>query len=109
MKLILQLVNHKTGQRSQPLELTREEIATEMLRSKFLYREEPEAVERHEKDFVLVLMEKPDGSEEEFDFSRSPLFTVKDFIDYVLTAEAQENLLASWDLLEQQLGEQHHG
>lgn len=109
MKLIIQLVNNQTGQRSQPLELTREELATEMLRSKFLYRENPEAVERHEKDYILVLMEKPDGSEEEFDFSRSPLFTVKDFIDYVLTSDAQTNLIAQWEKIETAKGEHHHG
>lgn len=109
MKLIVQLINHKHGQRSQPIELTREEMATELLRSKFLYQEDPDAVERLEKDFLLVLMEKPEGSTEEFDFSTSPLFTVKDFIDYVLTDEAQTNLLAQWEILEKAKGEQHHG
>lgn len=109
MKLIVQLVNHATGNRSQPLELTRQELATELLRSKFLYREEPESIERNEKDYVLVLMEKPEGGIEEFDFSRSPLFTVKDFIDYVLTSEAQTEMLSQWEKIETAKEENHHG
>lgn len=109
MKLIAQLINHENGMRTQPIELSREELANEMLRSKFLYRERPDAIERLEKDFVLVLMEKPDGSTEEYDFSVSPLFTVKDFIDFVMTEEAQNNLISQWEILETAKGEQHHG
>lgn len=64
MKCLFQLMHGDTGQRSQVIELPREELATLLVALSH---------EDLENQFVLVLMEKPDGDNEEYTFSHAPL------------------------------------
>lgn len=109
MKLLVQLIFHYSGERSSVLEMERDQLATELLRTKFQAKENTGEIERIEKDLVLVLMEKPDGDDEEYSFSQAPLMTVQTFINYFLTKDAQDALFADWQTIEDLQEATNHG
>nr|QJB18931.1 MAG: hypothetical protein [Microvirus sp.] len=100
MILLTQLIDKSTGTRSQVLELERDQLATELQRSTFIFRHSEEKLARTQDDYVLVLMEKPDGSTEEFSFSQAPIMTCRQFIDFCLTPETQTQNFTDWETLE---------
>ena len=73
MKCIFQLLHLENGERSSPIEKTREEFAT--LISTQL------TPEQLAYTAVLVLMEQPDP-EQEYKFSAAPYLTADSFINY---------------------------
>lgn len=100
MKLLAQLISHRSGQRSQVLEMERDQLATELHRTQFMYRDDVEKMEDNYKDYVLILMEKPDGAAEEYDFSLAPIMTVSVFVDHCLSVETQLQNFKDWETLE---------
>lgn len=101
MKLLVQFITKETGQRSQVIEMTREQLAEEILHSLHQAKWNPVAEKKMEEDYILVLMEKPDGELEEFSFSQAPLINAKMLVDFVLTIDRQAQLIKEWDQLEQ--------
>lgn len=73
MKCIFQLMETSEGRRSQPIELTPQEMA-KVLSEKF-------TPEQLENQAILVLMQKFDGHEE-YDFSVAPYMMADTFINH---------------------------
>lgn len=109
MKLLVQLINAESGTRSQVLEMARDQMATELHRTRFMNRHDDEVINRIGRDMVLVLMEKPDGDEEEYSFSQAPIMSTDTFINYFLTKDAQDALFDEWHTLEQLQEATNHG
>lgn len=100
MKLLIQFISQTSGQRSQVIEMTREQLAEEILHTLHQAKDEPERQKKLEDDYILILMEKPDGDAEEFSFSQAPLLNAKLLVDFVLTIDKQAQLIAEWEQLE---------
>lgn len=70
MKCLFQLMHSETGQRSEVIELPRDELATLLVAL---------SDDDLEKQSVLVLMEKQDSDDEEYQFSKAPLMRATTF------------------------------
>jgi hypothetical protein len=109
MKLLCQLIHQKSGTRSEVLEMARDQMATELHRTRFLNRHDPDTLENINRDVIIVLMEKPDGVDEEYSFSQAPLMTTETFINYFLTQDAQDALFSDWQTIEDLQEATNHG
>lgn len=90
MKLLFQFISHKNGTRSEVLEMTRDQLAREILRTQVIHKDDFEVLCSANNDYVLVLMEKPDGPNEEYSFSLAPLFICADFLAATLDKTQQD-------------------
>lgn len=100
MKLLCQLINHKDGQRSGVLEMTRDQLSEQLQYSNFIHRHDELKLDQINADYVLILMEKPDGQNEEYQFSIAPIMTVDQFIEVTSTSDQRLSNFCDWETLE---------
>lgn len=109
MKTLFQFIRRETGERSEVLEMTREELATELLRTIEHFRGDDDVnVQKRitaRTDYIIVLMEKS-SDDEEYQFSAAPLFTNQAFIDHIFTIEQQIKIREDFRKLEEAQNEE---
>lgn len=111
MKALFQFIRRETGERSEVLEMTREELATELLRTiDYFSGDDEESIKKRieaRSDYLLVLMEKP-SDDEEYQFSAAPLFSNQAFIDHIYTLEQQIQIRSDFKKLEKAQNEEFY-
>lgn len=107
MNLLFQLISSKYGTRSAVLELTRDQLAQQLVHC--LHQADDEKQLEVSDDYILVLMEKPEtDQQEEYTFSQAPILTVDDFLDLVYSPDQLKHEFDQLDkIADEKLQEQY--